>query len=409
MNDLLTIVEMTETLGLDDPTVVGNDHGRIRGQLLQQRDLRLDSTRTVLEKCEAEGRDLLASEKRIVDKDSRAIDFVAATINACGSNVRAAEHARAGIERFVTPDSRSEQRWLPTLAEFRQAQAGVETRTLSTSSTLSPTAQSEFVNAITARSVTLAAGPKLVNIPRGYSSKRIPVGTATATVAQVAEGGTITASDPTLSSITLDPASTGTKGMTLVSSECIDGSTPSALRYVQDDLVAAVAAMMDSNFQTGNGTAPNMRGLVNTTGATSTAIAGAALAIDDILNAFSRMEANNLRPNAVFVSPADWWTLVQVKTTTSSKQYAMQGIGGGLAGSVRPELFGVPVYVSGSCDTTKVVVADMREVFVGHQGDIEIAVSEDFSLDTDSTAIRVVARYDIGVARSSAVEIITGT
>jgi hypothetical protein len=51
----------------------------------------------------------------------------------------------------------------------------------------------------------------------------------------------------------------------------------------------------------------------------------------------------------------------------------------------------------------------MREVFVGHQGDIEVAVSEDFSLDTDSTAIRVVARYDIGVARSTAVEIITGT
>jgi HK97 family phage major capsid protein len=167
--------------------------------------------------------------------------------------------------------------------------------------------------------------------------------------------------------------------------------------------------MMDSNFQTGNGTAPNMRGLVNTTGATSTAIAGAALAIDDILNAFSRMEANNLRPNAVFISPADWWTLVQIKTTTSSKQYALMGVGGGLAGSVRPELFGVPVFVSGSCDTTKVVVADMREVFVGHQGDIDIAVSEDFSLDTDSTAIRVVARYDIGVARSSAVEIITGT
>ena len=44
-----------------------------------------------------------------------------------------------------------------------------------------------------------------------------------------------------------------TKGMTLVSKECIDGSTPSALRYVQDDLVSAVAAMMDLNFQTGDG------------------------------------------------------------------------------------------------------------------------------------------------------------
>jgi len=409
MSDVLTIVEMTETLGLDDPTVVGNDHGRIRGQLLQQRDLRLDSTRLVLEKCEAENRDLLASEKRQVDKDRRAIDFIAATVNACGANIRAVNDARTGIEQFVNPDSRREQRWLPTLAEFRQAQAGVETRTLSTSSTLSPTAQQEFIGAITARSVTLAAGPKLVNIPKGYSSKRIPVGTATATVAQVAEGGAITASDPTLSSITLDPASTGTKGMTLVSNECIDGSTPSALRYVQDDLVSAVAAMMDLNFQTGDGTGANMLGLVNTAGATSTAKAGSALAIDDILNAFSRMEANNLRPNAVFISPADWWTLVQVKTTTSSKQYAMQGIGGGLAGSVRPELFGVPVFISGSCDTSKVVVCDMREVFVGHQGDIEVAVSEDFSLDTDSTAIRVVARYDIGVARSTAVEIITGT
>ena len=41
MSDALTIVEMTETLGLDDPTVVGNDHGRIRGQLLQQRDFQV--------------------------------------------------------------------------------------------------------------------------------------------------------------------------------------------------------------------------------------------------------------------------------------------------------------------------------------------------------------------------------
>ena len=408
--NILTIDQMTELFGLDDSGIVGNDNGLVRSQLLRQRDLRLEKSRTLLTKCEEEGRDLLASEKREFDRDSRTVDFITATIEACGSNVRAVSEARAGIEHLVSPRNSSDCRWLPTLTEFRQAQSGIETRTLSTSSTLSPTAQAEFIGAITARSVTLSAGPNLVTIPRGYSSKRVPVGTATATVSQVAEGATITASDPTLSSITLDPASTGTKGLTKVSNEALDGSTPSALGYVQDDLTAACAATLDLQFQTGDGTAPNMTGLINTSGATSTAISGASLAVDDLLDAFSRMEANNLRPNAVFISPADWWTLVKVKAGSSSNenQYAMVGIGGGVAGGVRPELFGVPVYVSGSCATAQVVVADMSQVFIGHQGDIEVAVSEDFAMDEDVTTVRVVARYDIAVARGAAVELITG-
>jgi len=132
---MLSIDEMTKSFGLDDASIVANDHGRIRGQLLREREERIENNRQLLSSCEQEDRELLASEQREFERNNRVVDFINSNIEACGSRVRELVERRSGYD-FITPGREKTQRWLPTVSEYRQAQAGMETRTLTTSSML---------------------------------------------------------------------------------------------------------------------------------------------------------------------------------------------------------------------------------------------------------------------------------
>ena len=50
----------------------------------------------------------------------------------------------------------------------------------------------------------------------------------------------------------------------------------------------------------------------------------------------------------------------------------------------------------------------MSQVLVGQAKNIELAYSTDYAFNADQTAVRVIARFDIGVVNAAALMVMTG-
>ena len=382
----------------------------------------------ILRTAESKGRDLLASEKRTFDALTKEVDDLIAIREEVDSAVHRAfkfdqhqkEERRRSVEeswkrsginiQLGVPSDGWNGRWMPTLDEYRSVLSGAETRTLTVAggaSHLAPVAQSAYMNAIVAASVVLSSGVQRLTIPNGAASLRVPVGTQATAVSTIAEGATITPADPTIASVTLDPVKL--VALTKVSIEALDSTDPRIIEVVQRDHIRAMASAIDAQLLNGDGVAPNMTGLFQLSGSTTTPISGTDIAFDDILDAINRMRSNNLEPSAIYTTPALWHELVKTKASTGSSQYAIVGISDSLTGGVRQALFGVPVYLSTACLAAHMAVIDTSQVLVGEKQAIGVEVDGSRYFEEAAVAIRTMARYSLGVAHDEAVELINAT
>lgn len=83
-----------------------------------------------------------------------------------------------------------------------------------------------------------------------------------------------------------------------------------------------------------------------------------------------------------------------------------------------PKMFGIPVFISGnmpsaqtvgtSTDCSTVILADMSQVVVGMQQELQVDMSRDFAFNAHQTAIRLIARTDVQPINATAVVVING-
>jgi HK97 family phage major capsid protein len=76
-------------------------------------------------------------------------------------------------------------------------------------------------------------------------------------------------------------------------------------------------------------------------------------------------------------------------------------------------IWGKPVFISNSVpitqtvgtstDCSTILLADMSRVVVGQSRAVELMMSVDYAFNTDQVALRVTARYDIGLPQPAAV------
>lgn len=77
---------------------------------------------------------------------------------------------------------------------------------------------------------------------------------------------------------------------------------------VNEFLTDGLADVIESQLISGNGTSPNLRGLLNTVGI-QTHVIGAALDIDEVLAMITKVRVTGRRqPNFLSINDADWWT-----------------------------------------------------------------------------------------------------
>jgi HK97 family phage major capsid protein len=299
--------------------------------------------------------------------------------------------------------------WLPGLHEFRELRR--EARAIGTSGAFIPLgAATTFMDQIRKRTAVLAAGPTILPVDHAGSIK-VPSVTASVTIAGLAENATITPSDPTLASTTMDPKKFA--AMTLVAREAVEDSSPELRDVVANSLVKDLAVELDRQLVTGDGTGQNLLGLRNIAGFTTGAATGAnggSLSFSFLADTLAAFDAANLDPTrGAWIMHARTWG--SVRKLADSQARPIVSIDPTVG--VRPTLWGLPIFISNSLSITETVgtstdcssllLVDMSQVLVAVARDVELRVSEDYAFNADQVALRVTARYDIAVPQAAGI------
>ena len=174
-----------------------------------------------------------------------------------------------------------------------------------------------------------------------------------------------------------------------------------ALRGIIDQrLRYIVLRRLEAQIINGNGTAPNLRGILNTSGIGAVAYSGAELAADQILTGIVNVLLADAVADGVLMHPTDWAAVLKVKAAGDGHYYS----GGPF--SVTPQvLWGVPLIPSPAVPAGMVLVGDFSigvQLFV-REG-IQVLLSDSDGTDFIQNRVTLLGegRFALPVWRPSA-------
>lgn len=248
----------------------------------------------------------------------------------------------------------------------------------------------EFIDRLRNALVSIRAGARTLNV---QSDKNIIARVATdPTVAWRAENAIIPPSDPVFDAVTLTPQWLGTIVITsrelLMDSVNLDEILPRAL-------TASMAVELDRVALVGTGTAPQPRGVFNTTGVASVAVGG-ALTWDKVLDGLAATAgANAAPPTAVILHPTTYYKLIATKDTQT--RYLEPPAG------VVP-----PILNTTSMPVANGLVGDFADLILAYRSPIQIEILRERYVENFQVGFLVWARFDVGVAHPASFARFTG-
>lgn len=180
---------------------------------------------------------------------------------------------------------------------------------------------------------------------------------------------------------------------------------PAVAQYLEGRLVYGLQARAEYQLVNGNGTAPNIRGLLNLTGI-QTQAKGADSAADAIYKAMTLVRVNgHAEPNLVIMHPTDWQGIRLAQNVGG--QYVYEG---NLAAAGPTALFGVPVVITTAIAQGTAVTLDTSHVLVVNRRGVRLATSDSHSTDFTNGVVRIRADVRLALAglRGVAVAKVTG-
>lgn len=370
--------------------------------------VKLSSATKIREQATAENRDFTPEEERLYDgllsgatkEADRAANYrtleerLEVYRSTTGPTAEKAVPMPQLETRAMVPTKREQAIVIPSLAEYRAAQAEA---TDPAGGFLVPTEQSRVVvERLAPQSVLLSAGPKLFDM--NSDELRVPMVASGATVSMVAENALIPESDIVFDAALL--VARKLAGLVRASNEWLSDAVPDGRQVVEQNLLRELAIKLDEQFFVGDGTAPNLSGILDWSGVTATP--GAA-SLEDIAAAIGRVEAAFAMPNAIFISPENWSTLRGERTDGATGAYHLQP---DASAATRPVVFGVPVYITPHVGAS-IIVADMRHIAVGTRNRWTVHYDPYRYSEYDQSAIRVTSRWAIAPLHEDAVQVIT--
>lgn len=233
---------------------------------------------------------------------------------------------------------------------------------------------------------------------------RIPIITADPTAAWVAEGAEIAVSDATLAELVVTP--TKLAGLSIISRELADDSSPEAQQVVGDGLGRDIARKLDAAFF-GNLPAPAPGGLAGLAGVSTAGTAGTPVAsTDTFADALSAAEQVGAQISAWVANPATALTLAKLKKATGSNEPLLQP---DPTKPTRRTILGVPLYVSPAVAANVVWGIPGDRVFVVIRDDARIDVDGSVFFTSDRVAVRATMRVGFAFPHPAAiVKVATG-
>jgi HK97 family phage major capsid protein len=264
-------------------------------------------------------------------------------------------------------------------------------------------------------------GPLFAQGTTDSNTIRYPVETVTSTgAAEVAEAGT--KPEAQLSFAPVDEPVRKIAVLLPLTDESLD-DVPLLRAYINARLRLFVQMREDLQLLSGNGTAPNLKGVLNRSGintATSYSIGGAnpdQALVDAVFHAAMRVRDAFLEPDAAVIKPSTWEIAALAKD--ANRNYLLGGPGAaGYAGSdpvTGPRLWGLRVVLNANMPAQ---VATNKVVLVGafaaggmviRKGGIDLAVSDSHStfFAENKVMLRAEERLALAIFRPAAFATVT--
>lgn len=226
----------------------------------------------------------------------------------------------------------------------------------------------------------------------------IPKQTASHTAYWVAEGDSLTESNPTFDTIKLSPKHVG--ALSSVSRQLLQQANPSIDGLIRDDFVQVIGLAIDKAMLHGQAANDEPVGILNTVGIETASLA--TLDWEAIVAMLEKLGLQNVNPNAI-ITHAKAATVLQttLKDSVAGAEYLMQ------AG----RMAGLPVNVTNQLDaktgtpaTGRVLVGDFSQLVVGEWGSAEILANPYATgyYEKGDIQLRIMATMDMAVRNPKA-------
>lgn len=239
-----------------------------------------------------------------------------------------------------------------------------------------------------AASVVLASGPRIFDTA---SPLRIPKLVSSSDPAWVGEGELIPEHDVNFDEVRLMPTDRKSiKTLIRFTNELLRQSVIGLDATLKARLVSDVSRKLDTAFLTGNGANDTVTGIVNQAGVQTGTLDAAEP--DSLLDALALASAAEVTPNRWFLSGADFTSIRKIKDT--SGKYVLES---DITSGTTHRLFGVPVTVTNKLPAGTAVLADMSQVAIARDTNPTVKLLDQRHAEYDEQAIRVTARFDLGL------------
>lgn len=255
-----------------------------------------------------------------------------------------------------------------------------------------------LIQPLEAQSVVLSSGVRIFDTAEPL---RIPKLITSTDPSWVGEGELIPEHDVDFDEVRLMPTDRKSiKTLIRFTNELLRQSVIGLDAVLKARLVSDVARKLDTAFLTGDGADNSVTGIINQPGVQTGTLD--ASDPDSLLDALALASAAEVTPNRWFISGADFFTLRKLKDADGKYLIVSD-----LTADARYTLFGVPVTVSNKLPAGTAVLANMSEVAVARDTAPTVKLLDQRYAEYDEQAIRVTARFDLGLLRPEGVIVLT--
>ncbi|MFZ2512740.1 MAG: phage major capsid protein [Gordonia sp. (in: high G+C Gram-positive bacteria)] len=177
---------------------------------------------------------------------------------------------------------------------------------------------------------------------------------------------------------------------------------PGLTQFLTNELLFGLRASLEHQIINGTGTAPQLSGILGTTGI-QTQAAGTDIALT-VRSSITKLETEGYAPSAIVLSPADW-ERVETSTASGSGEFLFQT---GPVDRAARTLWGVPVVCSTSLPTDRALLISDQSVAVYTDGRMDLEWEQGGELfEKNQLRARFESRFQTAVLRPRGVVLAT--
>lgn len=239
---------------------------------------------------------------------------------------------------------------------------------------------------------------RTVHTPSGVNKFRVPIITADPTAAWTEEGGEIIASNAGLSEV--DTPFYKLAGLTVISNELADDSSPAAAEVIGDGLSRDISRKLDAAFFGASGSADQPDGLEDLVGPNEVAGEGWTN-LDSFTEAIYQAESVGATLTSFVANPDDALWLALLKDEDGSNRPLL---GFDPTVPTRRQIHGVPLFISSAVTPGTIWGIPGDRVIVALREDTTLTIDKSAYFTHDQTGIRAIMRVAFAFPHPAAIQ-----